>query len=113
MLRILLDECLPKTIKNDLIKYNVLTVPEAGWAGKKNGELLSLAELNFDIFITIDQNLVYQQKIIDKHIAVIVLSAATNRYLDLKQLIPEIEIAINKINKGEIILIESKKGKTS
>lgn len=108
MRRILLDECLPKKIKNDLINYTVVTVPEAGWSGKKNGELLSLAEQSFDIFITIDQNLIYQQKLVNKQIAVIVLSAVTNRYLDLKQLMPEVNAALDKINKGEIILIENK-----
>jgi len=108
MLRILLDECLPKKIKVDLIKYIVVTVPEAGWSGKKNGELLKLAEQNFDVFITIDQNLVYQQKLFDKQIAVIVLSAVTNRYLDVKQLMPKVDAVLSKINKGEIILIENK-----
>ena len=56
-MRILLDECLPKKLKKDFSNHEVKTVPEMGWAGKKNGELLPLLENHFDIFITADQNL--------------------------------------------------------
>ncbi len=53
-MRILIDECLPKKLKLDLPDHFVKTVPEAGWAGKQNGELLRVAELNFDVLLTND-----------------------------------------------------------
>jgi predicted nuclease of predicted toxin-antitoxin system len=59
-MKILLDECLPKKLKLEIEADVVLTVPEAGWASKKNGELLGLAAGNFDVFLTTDQNLEFQ-----------------------------------------------------
>ena len=56
-MKILLDESLPRRLKNDLKTHHVKTVPEAGWHGKKNGELLKLMEGKYDCFITADQNL--------------------------------------------------------
>ncbi len=55
-MRVLLDECLPKRLKNLLVGHEIQTVPEAGWAGKKHGGLIRLAAGNFDVFITIDKN---------------------------------------------------------
>ena len=62
-MRILLDECLPKQMRLLLSGHEVKTVAQAGWAGVKNGELLKLAEGKFDVFLTIDQNLLHQQNI--------------------------------------------------
>lgn len=59
-MKILLDESLPARLAHELHGHKVVTVAEAGWSGKKNGELLKLAESKFDVFITIDQNLQYQ-----------------------------------------------------
>ena len=56
-MRILLDECLPKRLKRDLVGHHARTVPEMGWASKTNGELLALAEAGFDVFLTVDRNL--------------------------------------------------------
>lgn len=53
-MKVLLDECLPKKLKRELEGHTIITVPEQGWAGIKNGELLRLAEAEFDVFITID-----------------------------------------------------------
>jgi len=63
-MRILLDECAPKRIRCELAGHDVVTVVEMGWSGKKNGELLKLiAGETFDVFITVDQNLRYQQNL--------------------------------------------------
>jgi len=62
-MKVLLDECLPKKLKYELEADEATTVPEAGWASKTNGELLSLAETDFDVFLTRDQNLEYQQNL--------------------------------------------------
>jgi len=62
-MRVLLDECLPRGLKKHLHEHDVKTVPEAGWAGLKNGELLRVASGNVDVFVTIDSNLAYQQTV--------------------------------------------------
>jgi predicted nuclease of predicted toxin-antitoxin system len=89
-MRLLLDECLPRRLKHELAPHDVVTVPERGWAGKKNGELLQLAGGEFDAFITADQNVSYQQNLAGHDIAVIALVARSNRFADLKPLAPAI-----------------------
>ena len=62
-MKVLMDECSPKALKRDLADHGheCVTVQQAGWAGKKNGELLELAEPLFDVFVTLDTNMRYQQ----------------------------------------------------
>lgn len=62
-MRVLLDECLPRQLKWQLPGHDVATVPERGWAGTKNGELLRLAAAEFDVFVTVDQNLRFQRNL--------------------------------------------------
>lgn len=62
-MRVLLDECVPIQVKSSLIGHDVRTVGRMGWAGKKNGELLRLAETRFDVFITVDRSLKQQQNL--------------------------------------------------
>ena len=57
-MRVLLDECLPQSLKSAIRGHAVQTVPEAGWAGRSNGELLLLASEKFDVFVTVDLNIV-------------------------------------------------------
>jgi len=59
-MKLLLDESLPRPLKNEIPDHTVVTVPEMGWGGKKNSELLILAQDQVDVFITADQNLQYQ-----------------------------------------------------
>lgn len=61
-MRVLLDECLPRRLTRDLLGHDARTAPEMGWASKRNGELLTLATAEaFDVFLTADRNLSYQQ----------------------------------------------------
>ena len=60
-MHVLLDECLPRKLKAEIVGHEVSTVPEVGWAGKENGELLQLAAKDFDVFVTIDANIPAQQ----------------------------------------------------
>jgi hypothetical protein len=60
-MRVLLDESLPRGLRKELASHEVVTVPEAGWAGRKNGDLLRLAEPAFDVFVTADGRLPFQQ----------------------------------------------------
>ena len=61
-MKLLLDECIDRRLAEEIKDHEVVTVPEAGWAGIKNGELLSLAQAQFDAFITVDQNLSFSTK---------------------------------------------------
>jgi hypothetical protein len=72
-----------------------------GWAGIKNGTLLTLAEKEFDIFITVDRNLSFQQNLSKFNIAILVLHATSNRLADLKPLAPKILSTLPTLNKGD------------
>ena len=89
-MRVLLDECLPKRLKRELVGHEARTAPEMGWASKRNGELLALAAGAFDVFLTADRNLSYQQDVSAFNIAVIVLVAQSNRIDDLRPLAPRV-----------------------
>lgn len=79
-MKVLIDECLPRKLKNTLPDHEVWTVPEMGWAGKKNGELLRLMAGQFDVFVTIDGNLPSQQNLAKLGVALVVLKAHDNTY---------------------------------
>lgn len=106
-MNILLDECLDRRFANDLPGHSVKTVPQMGWAGKKNGELLSLAEKDFDVFITVDKNLSYQQHLPRFKIAVLVLKARSNRLADLKLLAPEVLLILPSLQTGKVQTVGS------
>jgi len=104
-MRVLLDECFPRRLKQWITGHEVVTVPEAGWAGKDNGELLVLATGHFDVFLTVDQNLAAQQDLSRAGLAVIVLRARSNRPQDLEPLIPKVVKALESIRPGELVLL--------
>lgn len=85
-MRVLLDECLPRRLKRELVGHDARTVPEMGWASKRNGELLALAAAEFDVFLTADRNLSHQQDVSAFDIAVVVLVARSNSINDLRPL---------------------------
>ena len=106
-MRILLDECVPRPLKRELTDYQVRTVVEMGWSGKKNGELLQLmTQENFTILLTADRNLRYQQNLQSAGVAIIVLVAPSNRLPDLIPLIPKARNVLSAIAPGEVIEIE-------
>ena len=90
-MKLLLDENLPKRLKQDFVRYDVFTVADMGWTGTTNGALLQRMLLHgFDVFITFDKNLKHQQNFKKYTVFVIVLSAPNNTYSILKKLIPSI-----------------------
>ena len=101
-MRVLLDESLPRGLGKLLTGHDVRTVPGTGWAGLKNGELLERAQEEFDVFMTMDTNLPYQQTLERFRMAVIVLRAPTNRLPDLRPMIPEILRALPDVQPGEL-----------
>ncbi len=103
-MRILLDECAPRPLKRELEDYEIRTVVEMGWSGKKNGELLRLMnQEGFTILISADQNLRYQQNLQEAGIAVVILVARSNRLPDLLPLMPDTRSVLNAIAPGEVI----------
>jgi predicted nuclease of predicted toxin-antitoxin system len=95
-MKILLDECIPRRLLRDLSGYSVTTVPRQGWAGKKDAELLQLADGEFDVFITLDSNMVFQQNLQTSHLRMVVLRAVNSRYETLQPLVPELLQALNR-----------------
>ena len=83
-MRILLDESLPRRLRSSFSGHEVVTVVEAGWSGVENGELLHLAAAHFDVFVTADQNLQYQQNLNALPITVAVLVAPDNQHESLR-----------------------------
>ncbi len=106
-MRVLIDECAPRALKKLFLDrgHECCTVQEAGWAGKQNGELLSLAETAFDVLVTVDTNLRYQQNLMDRRIAIVVLQSSSNRLDHLRQFFPACVAALDKIKPGEIVLV--------
>jgi len=89
--RVLLDECLDWRLARDIVVHEVKTARQMGWAAITNGELLKLASEHFDVFVTVDRNLAFQQNLVSLPIPVVVLRAKTNRLADLKPLMPDLQ----------------------
>jgi len=104
-LRILLDECVDRRLAREFPRHTVLNVYQQGWSGATNGELLALAAREFDVFLTVDRNLSFQQSITDFDIAVVVIKSRTNRLQDLIQLVPSTLQAISDVNPGEVVWV--------
>jgi len=105
--RILLDECIDRRLARQFSGHLVRTVPEMGWSGKQNGNLLVLAQEHFDAFITVDRNLSLQQNLPAFDIAVIVLCARSNRLQDLLPLVPDVLTCLNDLHPGIAVPIPS------
>ncbi len=107
-MKLLLDENLPKRLKLDLTGFEVYTVAENGWAGKKNGELMKLMfDNNFDVLLTFDKNLQYQQNLNKYPIAVLVLSAKDNTYKTLTALMPLVNKKIKSGLKAGVEIVKA------
>lgn len=103
-MRLLLDECVPRPLRRYLAAHTVATVQEIGWAGIKNGALLARTrESAFEVFVTVDQNLAYQQNLRAAGVAVIVLVAASNRLQDLEPLVPALLECLKSVRPGELV----------
>ena len=89
-MRILLDESLPHGLAALITNHQISTVRHEGWASVKNGKLLALAATKFDVFITADRNLEFQQNLTKLPVAVVVLVARKNRVQDLEPLLPQL-----------------------
>lgn len=104
-MRILLDECVDSRLVEHLQGLDVVTVVARGWGGVTNGRLLALAVVEFDVLITVDRNLSFQQHLPNHDIAVILLTARSNRIADLIPLVPRLREALPRATKRSITII--------
>ena len=99
-MRVLLDECFPRALRVELPGHDVKTVAEAGWAGVKNGALLELAATRFDVLLTVDRNLEYQQNFSGLTIAIIVVDTPSNDIEVLRPLMQKVREALQSARPG-------------
>ena len=111
-MRILLDECVDWRLGRDIIGHDVRTARQMGWTAIKNGALLALAAEHFDVFVTLDRNLFFQQNLNTFSIAIVVLHARTNRLADLGPLVPRLLAAIQSTVPGTALLVGAGAGST-
>jgi len=108
-MRILLDECVTKKIKPHLSEFDVFTVSEMQWNGIKNGKLMTLCvENNFDILLTIDKNLAFQQNIENYPISIVVLDSLSSKIEDITKCIPAFKLQATSFQKRKAYIIDCK-----
>jgi len=107
-MKILLDECVTKHLKSYLTEYHVFTVREMQWGGIKNGRLLALcAEHRFDILLTIDKNLQYQQKVEKYELTILILDSLSSKVEELVLFLPALHYLIGTFEKGRAYVIDN------
>jgi predicted nuclease of predicted toxin-antitoxin system len=104
---VLFDEDVPRQLRRDLSEFAIRTVQEQGWSSVKNGELLRTASREFDVLLTADKNLQYQQSIPKFNIGVVVLAARDTRLPSLRSILPQIQYAIATVEPGTVIIVPS------
>lgn len=106
-MRLLLDECVDQKLRLLFAEHDCQTAAYAKLAGFKNGALLAAAEAGgFEVLITTDQGIPYQQNLDGRRIAILVLCASTNRLADLKRLVPRALLRLRTIEPGEVVRLE-------
>jgi len=104
--KVLLDECLPKNLREHLVGHDCETVPKAGFAGNANGELLDLAErFGWQVLLTIDKGMIHQQNLASRTISLAIIRAKSNRLPDLLFHVPAILTALQSIRPSQVVRI--------
>ena len=103
-MKVLVDECVPLKLVRLLSGHAFSTAQQKGWDGYSNGKFLALAELEFDLFLTSDRNLQYQQNLKGRKIAILLLS--TNHWPTLKKHVELVQSTLNKVSSGEFVRLE-------
>jgi hypothetical protein len=104
--QVLLDENIDRLLKSHFDSdFEVVTLPEQGWAGLSDGEVLRRADEQFDVLVTMDQNLPYQQNLPDFEVAVVVLKAPSNAFPDVVELMPEVNEQVRQAKEGEAVVV--------
>lgn len=106
-MKILLDECVTKRLKDHLKEYEVLTVRELDLSGIKNGKLMTFCvENNFDILLTIDKNLMFQQNLDQYPLTIVILNCRTSKIEELVTYLPSFKSQINNFQKQRAYIID-------
>jgi len=105
-MRVLFDENVPRKLKWQ-IEAEVVTVPEMGWGGVKNGKLLKLAQVEFDVLLTLDKGMRHQQNLTGLEISLILVSSVSSDVDDLLPLVPSINRVLKNVKVGQIILVDA------
>jgi hypothetical protein len=103
--KVVFDENMPRKLRRDLPEFVVRTVQEEGWAGLKNGDLLRKASYSFNVLLTADQRLRYQQNVSQFAIGVVVIETFDTTLGNLRTLLPQIKLAIENAVDGAITVI--------
>ncbi len=107
-MKILLDECLPLDFRHSFPTHDAHTAQWAGLKGKRNGELLRVAEVaGYDVLLTVDQGIPYQQRLAGLKLSIILVRSLTNQIEDLLPLVDAILTALETIQPGQIVAIPS------
>ena len=105
-MRILLDECVDERLRHEFLNHDCQTARYAGLAGLKNGELLAAAEAaGFEVVVTVDQSISYQQNLTAQRVAILVLCARTNRLEHIRQLIPAAVESLRTLQPGAVLTV--------
>ena len=106
-MKILLDECITKRLKKYLDEFEVFTVRELGLSGIKNGKLMTYcAENGFDVLLTIDKNLMYQQNLQKYPVTIVVLNSLTSKIEELTLFLPSFKAQFNSLEKHRAYIID-------
>lgn len=103
-MKILIDESLPRYLKQPLGAHQVSTVQEMGWTGIQNGVLLAKANDEFAVLLTADKNLRYQQNVSGLALAIVVFPS--NRLSEVKALVPRLQSVLSTLGRGEIVELD-------
>jgi predicted nuclease of predicted toxin-antitoxin system len=104
-MKLLLDECAPRRLKNYFVGHDVSTIEQAGFKGLKNGNLLRAADGKFEVLITVDKNIEYQQNTAALPLAIVILAATSNRLESLLPLIPDALKVLGTIKTGDVVRV--------
>jgi hypothetical protein len=104
--RVLFDENMPRKLRRDLLVFRVRTAQEEGWSAFKNGDLLRRAAVTFDVFVTIDQGIRYQQNVTRLQIGIVVIEVPDTRLAHLRPLVPQLSDAIETVRPGQVVVVK-------
>jgi hypothetical protein len=104
--RVLFDENMPRKLRRELPEFFIRTAQEEGWSAFKNGELLKRASATFDVVVTIDQRMRYQQNLTALGIGVVAIEIPDTRITFLYSLVPQLRDAIERTNPGQLLIVK-------
>ena len=103
--KVLFDENMPRKLRRDLPEFSIRTAQEQGWSSFKNGQLLARAVREFEVLVTIDQRMRYQQNLHDLSLGIVVIDTRDTRFESIRAHVEELREAIARVRPGEVILV--------